>query len=266
MTEIHSPDIFEQKRKRNFFILASSFGMILILVFSIIGYLEGVALEFFVDIVMAGILIISAVGIFKFSIDRIVYIIGVNLLNLAILYNVSIGAGGDKVAILWLYIMPLLMFFFLEKTEAIVSMILFFFGAIILMMNPSLFGTFDYGTVIGVRFLVSLFFLTIISYGLESSRLRYSILLRKSNNELIAHKEKLEKALSEIKTLAGMIPICSSCKKIRDDKGYWNQIETYIKERSEVEFSHGICPECSDKLYGKEDWYIEIKNEVRQKG
>jgi len=80
------------------------------------------------------------------------------------------------------------------------------------------------------------------------------------------HKEKLEKALSEIKTLAGMLPICSSCKKIRDDNGYWNQIETYIKERSEVEFSHGICPECSDNLYGKEDWYIEMKNEESQNG
>ncbi len=265
MTEIHSPDIFEQKRRRNFFILASSFGMILILVFSIIDYLEGDTLEFFINILMAGILIIGAVGIFKFSIDRIVYIIGINLLNLAILYNVSIGAGGGKVAILWLYIMPLLIFFFLEITESIVSIILFFFGAIILLVYPSLFGTFDYGTGMGFRFLVSLFFLTIIAHGLESSRHRYSILLKRSNNELIAHKGKLEKALSEIKKLAGMLPICSSCKKIRDDKGYWNQIETYIKERSEAEFSHGICPECSDKLYGKEDWYIEMKNEEKQK-
>lgn len=134
------------------------------------------------------------------------------------------------------------------------------------MVYPSLFGTFDYGTGMSFRFLLSLFFLTIIAHWLESSRYRYSILLKRSNNELIAHKEKLEKALSEIKTLAGMLPICSSCKKIRDDKGYWNQIETYIKERSEVEFSHGICPECSDKLYGKEDWYIEMKNEESQKG
>ena len=76
---------------------------------------------------------------------------------------------------------------------------------------------------------------------------------------------KLEEALANVKTLRGLIPICSSCKKIRDDKGYWNQIEIYIHEHSEAEFSHGICPECSDKLYENEDWYIKMKNDNKQK-
>jgi hypothetical protein len=62
------------------------------------------------------------------------------------------------------------------------------------------------------------------------------------------HEQK-EKALLEIKKLTGLLPICASCKKIRDDKGYWNQIELYIRDRSEVEFSHGICPDCAKKLY-----------------
>jgi PAS domain S-box-containing protein len=60
---------------------------------------------------------------------------------------------------------------------------------------------------------------------------------------------ELQKALSEVKKLSGLLPICSSCKKIRDDKGYWNQIESYIRDHSEAEFSHGICPECVEKLY-----------------
>jgi len=60
----------------------------------------------------------------------------------------------------------------------------------------------------------------------------------------------LQKALSEVKTLKGIFPICASCKKIRDDKGYWNQVEVYIRDRSEAEFSHGICPDCMKKLYG----------------
>lgn len=60
---------------------------------------------------------------------------------------------------------------------------------------------------------------------------------------------KLNKALQEVKTLSGFLPICASCKKIRDDKGYWYQIEAYISEHSEAEFSHGICPECAQKLY-----------------
>ncbi len=60
---------------------------------------------------------------------------------------------------------------------------------------------------------------------------------------------KLLKAMNEIKILSGLLPICASCKKIRDDKGYWNQIETFINKHSEAEFSHGICPDCANELY-----------------
>jgi len=61
--------------------------------------------------------------------------------------------------------------------------------------------------------------------------------------------EERQKAYEEVKILRGFLPICASCKKIRDDQGYWNQIEKYIMEHSEAEFSHGICPECARKLY-----------------
>jgi len=61
--------------------------------------------------------------------------------------------------------------------------------------------------------------------------------------------QELQKALSEVKTLRGLLPICSGCKSIRDDKGYWKGIERYIQEHSLAKFSHGICPECAKKLY-----------------
>ncbi len=60
---------------------------------------------------------------------------------------------------------------------------------------------------------------------------------------------ELKTALKHVKQLQGLLPICSTCQRIRDDKGYWNRIESYISEHSEVEFSHGICPECAEKLY-----------------
>jgi hypothetical protein len=60
---------------------------------------------------------------------------------------------------------------------------------------------------------------------------------------------ELEHALGEVKTLTGLLPICASCKRIRDDKGYWNQIEAYISDHSNAEFSHSICPDCQEKLY-----------------
>jgi len=61
--------------------------------------------------------------------------------------------------------------------------------------------------------------------------------------------EELRRALSEVRTLRGMLPICSSCKRVRDDKGYWNAIEQYLAEHTEAELTHGICPDCAAKLY-----------------
>ncbi|MFO7735814.1 MAG: response regulator transcription factor [bacterium] len=68
-------------------------------------------------------------------------------------------------------------------------------------------------------------------------------------NTLFDKVEKLRLAMEEIKTLRGILPICSKCKKVRDDKGYWHQVETYLQKHSDAEFSHGICNECAEKLY-----------------
>ncbi|MCP3887837.1 MAG: PAS domain S-box protein [Desulfobulbaceae bacterium] len=71
---------------------------------------------------------------------------------------------------------------------------------------------------------------------------------------------EIQQALENVKTLKGLLPICAKCKKIRDDKGYWNNLESYIENHSDASFSHGICSECSDTLYGSEDWYIKMKD------
>lgn len=71
-------------------------------------------------------------------------------------------------------------------------------------------------------------------------------LLQDDREQLIA---ELQKAAAEIKTLRGIIPICASCKKVRDDEGAWQQVEAYLREHSEAEFSHGICPDCLAKMY-----------------
>ncbi len=68
----------------------------------------------------------------------------------------------------------------------------------------------------------------------------------RERQELIA---KLREALGRAKLLSGLLPICSSCKKIRDDQGYWNQLEAYISKHSEAQFTHGICPDCTQELY-----------------
>jgi PAS domain S-box-containing protein len=72
---------------------------------------------------------------------------------------------------------------------------------------------------------------------------------KRAENRLLEESNKLKLALTRVKRLSGMLPICASCKKIRDDNGYWNQIEAFIANHSEAEFSHGICPACARKLY-----------------
>jgi hypothetical protein len=67
---------------------------------------------------------------------------------------------------------------------------------------------------------------------------------------VLNERNELQKALFEIKTLSGLLPICASCKKIRDDTGYWNQKELYICDHTEAEFSHRLCTICAEKLYG----------------
>ena len=62
---------------------------------------------------------------------------------------------------------------------------------------------------------------------------------------------QLQEALSQVKELRGLLPICASCKKIRNDVGYWEQIEVYVRRHSKAEFSHSICPECAKRLYPK---------------
>lgn len=75
--------------------------------------------------------------------------------------------------------------------------------------------------------------------------------------ELIKKNNDLEQALKEVRTLQGLVPICAQCKKIRDDKGYWEKVEVYLEKHSQARFTHGLCEECMHKLYGNEKWFKE---------
>jgi AmiR/NasT family two-component response regulator len=82
--------------------------------------------------------------------------------------------------------------------------------------------------------------------------------------ELRRLNAELQDALAKVKMLSGMLPICASCKKIRDDQGYWQQVEVYIRDHSEAELSHGICPECMEILYPRESYPYLYRKEQGQ--
>ncbi len=73
--------------------------------------------------------------------------------------------------------------------------------------------------------------------------------LRRLNIELEARNEELQTAMAQVKTLSGLLPICAGCKKIRDDDGYWQDVAVYIRDHSEAEFSHGLCPDCAKEFF-----------------
>lgn len=106
-----------------------------------------------------------------------------------------------------------------------------------------------------VKFMVMailLIFLAILLFYYRYSGMIGQQIYSYQNNleDLIRERTReLHIALDEVKTLSGYLPICASCKQIRDDKGYWTQIESYIRDHSDAEFSHGICPDCAGKLY-----------------
>ncbi|MDY6855894.1 MAG: hypothetical protein SWO11_14535 [Thermodesulfobacteriota bacterium] len=72
-------------------------------------------------------------------------------------------------------------------------------------------------------------------------------------------KNRFAAELQHVKKLQELLPICAACKKIRDDRGYWNEIEsyTYIEDHSDAQFTHGLCEECSEEIYGQEAWFIK---------
>jgi two-component system cell cycle response regulator len=89
----------------------------------------------------------------------------------------------------------------------------------------------------------------------------YEAVMQK-NRELEQINAKLLRSLETIKKLSGLIPICSHCKKIRNDKGYWQQLEIYIKEHSEAEFTHGLCPDCERSIYSS---YVQEREPTKKK-
>jgi len=111
---------------------------------------------------------------------------------------------------------------------------------------------YGFSNLIGHLFKIISFYLiykAVIETGLSKP---YGLMfrnLKQSEETLREEKTKLQAALTEVKKLSGLLPICSSCKKIRDDRGYWTELESYIDAHSEAKFSHGICPDCARKLY-----------------
>ncbi len=104
----------------------------------------------------------------------------------------------------------------------------------------------------------------------EERELQISIEMALYKHKMESERERLvvelQEALAKVKLLSGMLPICSFCKKIRDDQGYWSQVETYVAEKSEARFSHGLCPDCAGQLYPGIAQDVQLKVDQQRNG
>ena len=143
----------------------------------------------------------------------------------------------------------------LTKKEylGVTSIVMGMYGAVLVMEYVTGRPGFDWNYEIFVFALFGILFLWLSFFGGYVSELRrrlrnQNLQIQKANEEKDRLLKDLQEALANVKTLKGLIPICAWCKKIRDDTGYWQQLEAYLRDHSDAELSHGICPECAQKM------------------
>lgn len=238
----------ERKRKQNFAFLCIAFIIIASVVFAIVDFIEKDKMEFVVDILVIVFVSSGMLALMKSDEHRGIYRVGFVFLSLAFLYNTVIGAGNGT-AVYWLFPFPLALFFFFGKKEGCIFVSVFFCVLCIILINPFSFKIYDYGIGGSLRFLASFLLVTLMAHGLESSREKFGKMFVENHTKLMEEKQNLKQAQGRINTLSGLIPICCHCKKIRNDEGYWQQVEVYVRDHTQADFSHGICPDCAETLY-----------------
>lgn len=250
----------QNERKKQFFIFCTWLMIFTIGALTFVDLYEDDFNEFIADLVVLAVLFGGYIAIRFMQRDLAVFRVIIFLIILNFYYSVNIGAGEETV-LFWAFFMPPLFFYFFGKWEGMIWGGAFFLSLGGLMFFPFLFKGHVYSSVTVSRFMIALPIVTVVCFGLESSRDLFSRMLDSRNRQLVQEKKQLETALKEIKTLSGLIPICAGCKSIRNDEGYWERVETYIEARSAVDFTHGLCPDCLKRLYPD----LKIKEKSEQK-
>lgn len=235
---IYKNQNIEERRKRTFLSICILLIIPVIFLFGLEDMLSGRILEGIFILIIVAVCALELLALKFIKNVAPIYSLSALLVLIPLSYELAVG-GGEGYAILWFYFFPIAVFYLTGKKEALFWIALSLLICLFFLIKPVFF---EYSYAIRIRFLVTYIIVSMLSLALESSRERYY-------RELLAEKERLEESMAEIRILRGILPICSSCKKIRDDQGLWNQVEAYIDQHSEAEISHGICPDCAKRLY-----------------
>jgi len=238
-------------RKRSLFVFLNLCLLPVVLFLAVFNLVNQEMHDFYIDLFLILVLVLSVFSILVLKSDMVVYRCALLVWVLALLYAIAIGSGYGS-TLYWMLAVPVALIFFFGNKEGLLWVGLFFISSTLMVCYPDFLGTFSYEFHHRVGSVGAFLLITAMVFAIELNRCRFSHLLEREKEALAFEKENLQKALDEIKTLGGMLPICSHCKKIRDDKGYWQQVETYLHEHSDAEFTHALCPECAERFYGDE--------------
>jgi len=217
------------------------FSLPFLILYTFIYVDRGMTLHVIADAITIGVMLI-ALYLFKTRVNvrPTFYAVIINIIALFSFKLFYIHTSND--GMLWSFVIPLTFFFILGTKKGFYVVGGHFLLISSVLLFPTFFGAYEYSENVRLAFLLSMGIFGSFSFFLEYLR-------EKSNVNLMETNLHLEEALKNIKTLSGLIPICSHCKNIRDDRGFWNQIELYISNHSEAKFSHGICPGCMSIHY-----------------
>ncbi len=230
----------DDRRKRTYVCLSLTLLTPAVAIFGIFDLLQGNVVEGCAVITLAAFMAALSFILSVVRDARPVFRLGAALILLLQGYELSIGGGGGY-ALLWFYCFPILALALFGTREGIAWVAAALASAAFVLFSLLSSGPMPASTG---RFLVSYTLVAFFSYGLESSRERL-------DSQLSAEKHALQDVLAQVKTLRGLLPMCTGCKKIRDDRGYWQQIEAFIANHSRAELTHGICPDCATKYLSR---------------
>jgi len=166
------------------------------------------------------------------------------LFNLTLVMTYLFVSGGiARTGIFWWFTFPVAAFFIKGRKRGWLWIVIIVIESIVMMFAGKFFQINVPYSFVELRQFLAAFL--VVSFVLR----HYEVLRDDYEKTIELNMQILEEANANIKTLKGLVPICSSCKKIRDDKGYWQLVDVYVSEHSEAQFSHGLCEECSRKLY-----------------
>ncbi len=201
------------------------------------------------DVSLALSIVLSWRFLSQFQSHLTVYRINMLFFAGILLYMLGSGGAGGSL-ILWMPTFPLAAFFLLGTAEGLAWTGGIFAGAAgLLWIAPRWLPVHPYETQFTLRFAASFLVVSLFAYWFEQLRQHYKERMEAEQRRLLEERAALQEALSKVRQLSGLLPICAACKKVRDDQGYWTQIEAYIRDHSDAEFSHSLCPDCGDRLY-----------------